>query len=100
MHCLGADFILCLSEITARFDVMLSTTKVKSALQINIPLSVTMNRKKETTDQIKFLGVTIRQQIKLVFDILYVSKYQCEVLSLHSVSCLVKQHATMYYYRF
>ena len=29
-----ADFILCLSEISARFDDMLSTTKVKSALQI------------------------------------------------------------------
>ena len=65
---LGADFTLCLSETSARFDVMLSTRKVKSALQINIiPLPVTMNRKmKKTTGQVTFLAVTIRQQIKLV----------------------------------
>ena len=32
MRSLGADFILCLSEISARFDIMLSTTKVKYGL--------------------------------------------------------------------
>ena len=67
MRSLGAGFILCLSEISARFDFMLLTAKVKSALQKNIPLPVTMNRKiKKTTGQIKFSVVTIRQQIKLV----------------------------------
>ena len=46
MRSLDASFILYLSEISLRFDVMLSTAKVKSALQINIiPLPVTMNRK-------------------------------------------------------
>ena len=55
MRSLGADFILCLSEISAGFYVMLSTTKVKLALQIIIiPLPVTMNRK-------------IKQPVKLNF---------------------------------
>ena len=47
-----------------------------AALQINIiPLLVTMNRKiKKTTGQIKFSAVTIKQRIKLVYDILYVNK--------------------------
>ena len=42
-----------------------------AALQVSIPLPVTRNRKiKKNIGQIKFLAVTIRQQIKLVLDIL------------------------------
>ena len=42
MHSLGADFILCLSEISARFDVMPSTTKVEYSLFLELDESVTL----------------------------------------------------------
>ena len=37
----GADFILCLSEISARFDVILSTTKVEYCLFSELDESIT-----------------------------------------------------------
>ena len=42
MHSLGADFILCLSEISARFDVMQSTKKVQYSLFLELDESVTL----------------------------------------------------------
>ena len=42
MLSLGADFILRLSEISARFDVMLSTTKVKYNLFSELDESITV----------------------------------------------------------
>ena len=38
---LSADFVLCLSEISAIFDVMLSTTKVEYSLFSELDESVT-----------------------------------------------------------
>ena len=43
MRSLGADFILlCLSEIGARFDVMLSTTKVKHSFFLELDESISL----------------------------------------------------------
>ena len=42
MHSLGADFILCLSEITTRFDIMLSTTKIEYSLFLELDESITL----------------------------------------------------------
>ena len=81
MRFLGADFVLCLSEISAKFDVMLSTLKKTKLYGLFLwmgfnCLSVANKyyssaghheqKNKETTGQVRFLLVTIRQQIKLV----------------------------------
>ena len=43
MRSLGADFILlCLSEIGARFDIMLSTTKVKYSFFLELDESISL----------------------------------------------------------
>ena len=42
MRSLGADFMLCLSEISARFEVMVSTTKVKYSLFSELDESISL----------------------------------------------------------
>ena len=42
MHSSGADFILCLSEISAIFDVMPSTTKAEYSLFLELDESITL----------------------------------------------------------
>ena len=65
-------------------------------------------KNKKTTGQIKFLAVTIKQQIKLVLscNILCKSKFNVlvQMFLLHSfifsIFCLVKSHIPIYYYIF
>ena len=66
-HSLGADFILCLSEINANLTSCYQLQKLNSTANKYYSSAGHHEQKnKKTTGQIKFLAITIRQQIKLV----------------------------------